>query len=61
MENTLLNLSGGKSKTSNSVSRLQSALRRLTGLKTHEGEIYYYDEVRVMSPQEFKYYLDNLE
>lgn len=60
MENTLLNLSGGESKTNNSVSCLQNALRRLTGLKTHAGEIYYYDEVKVMSPQEFKYYLDNL-
>ena len=59
MEDTLTELASKPSST-NTFSRVKSSLSRFVHLKTSDNKDYYYDEIKVLSPYEYKKYLNSI-
>lgn len=59
MEDTLTELASKPSST-NTFSRVKSSLLRFVNLKTFDNEDYFYDEIKVLSPYEYKKYLNSI-
>ena len=57
MEDTLAELAN-KPSVSNTLCDVKSSLSRFTGLKTPDGMDYFYDEIKVFSPYEFRQYIN---
>lgn len=60
MENTLAELAG-TSTIPNSFESIKNALSRFVQIKTADNEDFYYDEIKVFSPYEYKHYLNSLQ
>lgn len=59
MEDTLAELAE-KQPSNNMFDRVKSALVRFVNLKSSDGTDYYYDEVKILSPYEYKSYINSM-
>lgn len=60
MEDTLTELAA-KPTSCNTFNRVKSSLLRFVNIKTSDNEDYYYDEIKVLSPYEYKRYLNSIK
>ncbi len=56
MEDTLSELAGGFINT-NTFQQVRDSLSRFIGLKSQDGENFYYDKIEIMSPYEYQKYI----
>lgn len=57
MEDTLTELAD-KPSASNTLTNVRASLSRFVGLKTSDGQDYFYDEIKVLSPYEYTQYIN---
>lgn len=54
MMDTLAELSGKRVNKNTSIAKVRKALKRLAGLQDADGNVYCYDEIEVLSAQDYK-------